>query len=503
MGENRFGVSIGVVGGGAACVSLVHYLVDKGVPGSFDVTVFEANRPVGPGLAYQQDTDILRMNRMARTMSVLAEDPEHFWKWLSSHPYYAPLYEGTDDYLPRSLFGAYLQDVFEQTRRVGLKKSISVEVVKKEVIHLYKRDRYRLMTRDGETHEFDIVILCIGHPSSIDHFNLRGNDRYVHHPYPLSPAISVIFRNDRVAVLGSSLTAVDVAIALQKQGHAGEIHLLSRTGELPSVRSEFAPCQLRYLTREAMVGILQKRGVIRLRDIIRLFRRELRPYGEDWRDVLFPHSRKRSPVEWLKRELDAARNKRRWQSVLAAANEIIEEFWLYLDEADKNRFMRDYHRLFMARRNPMPVRNAVKIHQMMQQRQLTVKGGLKHMDALSDGTFFAQFDGGEIKRYDWVINATGSSRNLELASCSGLLLSLLHNGYARRHAHGGIDVDFQTGAVVDQQGRADLRLRAVGHITCGTYYYTGSLELIAKRAEQMAAEIVDLLARSGKIAELV
>lgn len=81
-------------------------------------------------------------------------------------------------------------------------------------------------------------------------------------------------------------------------------------------------------------------------------------------------------------------------------------------------------------------------------------------------------------------------------------VSLLHNGYARRHAHGGIDVDFQTGAVVDQQGRADLRLRAVGHITCGTYYYTGSLEMIAKRAEQ-AAEIVDLLARSGKIAELV
>jgi len=230
-----------------------------------------------------------------------------------------------------------------------------------------------------------------------------------------------------------------------------------------------------------MVGILQKRGVIRLRDIVRLFRRELRPYGEDWRDVLFPHSRKRSPVEWLKRELDAAENKRKWQSVLAATNEIIEEFWLYLDEADKNRFMRDYHRLFMARRNPMPVQNAVKIHQMMQQGQLTVKGGLKHMDALSDGTFFAQFDGGEIKRYDWVINATGSSRNLERAGCSGLLLSLLHNGYARRHAHGGIDVDFQTGAVVDQQGRADLRLRAVGHITCGTYYYTGSLEMIAKR----------------------
>jgi hypothetical protein len=43
----------------------------------------------------------------------------------------------------------------------------------------------------------------------------------------------------------------------------------------------------------------------------------------------------------------------------------------------------------------------------------------------------------------------------------------------------------------------------VGHITCGTYYYTGSLEMIAKRAEKMAAGIVDLLARLGKIAELV
>ncbi|UFJ42981.1 hypothetical protein LOK74_11000 [Brevibacillus humidisoli] len=125
------------------------------------------------------------------------------------------------------------------------------------------------------------------------------------------------------------------------------------------------------------------------------------------------------------------------------------------------------------------------------------------MDAFSGGTFFAQFDEEELQSYDWVINGTGSSHSLERGNCSSLLLSLLHNGYAQKHPHGGIVVDFQTGAVVDQHGQADLHLRAVGHITCGNYYYTGSLEMIAKKCKEIARNTIELLEHSTKTAQLV
>ncbi|UFJ42980.1 FAD/NAD(P)-binding protein [Brevibacillus humidisoli] len=215
-------VSVAVVGGGAACVSLVHYLVENGSPGLLQVTVFEANGLVGPGVAYQQDSHVLLLNRVAQSMSVIAEDAAHFRKWLCSRSIHDLFYDGIHQSFPsRSLFGTYLRDVFERTLLKADQKSLPIEIVNKEVIHIQKKDQYHLMTRDGESSAFDLVILCIGHTSPIDYFN---NDQTSYQP--------------------------------------------------------------RFLTKQAITDILQKRGVVKLYDIVRLLRRELRQHGEDWHGCL-------------------------------------------------------------------------------------------------------------------------------------------------------------------------------------------------------------------------
>lgn len=71
---------------------------------------------------------------------------------------------------------------------------------------------------------------------------------------------------------------------------------------------------------------------------------------------------------------------------------------------------------------------------------------------------------------------------------------MLQDGLACRDWRGGIRVDFETGALLDSDGEPDYQLRALGHITSGTYFFVSSLEMVAKRARRIAADIASSFA---------
>src|SRR5215218_784821 len=78
-------VRLGVVGGGAAAVSLLDGLLrhgrDGGVP-PLEITLYEPAAAVGTGRAYRPDLDCALVNREAGFMSVRSADRGHFLRWL-------------------------------------------------------------------------------------------------------------------------------------------------------------------------------------------------------------------------------------------------------------------------------------------------------------------------------------------------------------------------------------------------------------------------------------
>ena len=109
--------SIAIVGGGAAGIALFNYITKKvnGNPHTrnhVNITIYEKRACVGPGIAYQNDCDVLLLNRHSKQMSVIAEEPDHFWNWYKSK--YIASFE-QEDFLPRSVFGEYLKHVFEES----------------------------------------------------------------------------------------------------------------------------------------------------------------------------------------------------------------------------------------------------------------------------------------------------------------------------------------------------------------------------------------------------
>ncbi len=130
--------------------------------------------------------------------------------------------------------------------------------------------------------------------------------------------------------------------------------------------------------------------------------------------------------------------------------------------------------------------------------QLKFSPGLKKICPKSSYTFFAHVIGNECSastkevtyEFDWIINATGPDRHVDLAR-KHLIRYLVDKGAVTCSAYGGINVDFNTSALIKPCGKKNKKFYALGHPTNGTFYFVSSLEMISNRAKKVATELVN------------
>lgn len=502
--DERF--TVAVVGAGGASVAFLHQLVALVEPAQaalMRVVIFEPRPQIGAGLAYQDDVETALLNRNAETMSVSASDYSTFSAWLrwKAHHEYAlksvTAADLTGAYVPRPTFGRFLCDFFQESCGVALRKGLKIDVIAHSVETITRGERYRLGYA-GQVLLADSVLLAVGNTGSRDHYALSGHPRFIASPYPLAHHVLPLRTASAIGIIGTGLTAVDIAVTLAAQGYRGAIDMFSHTGHLPFVRGRQGPeHRLRHLTGEALTR-LSHHGArkVSLRMVLRLLRAELRDVGCHWRELLRQDD---TPVARLRSELAAAGEVRPWQRVLSATNDVIEQVWHGLPGADRQLVMKRYARAWMARRAPMPPENARILLQMIATGQLRLLAGTPSFDRSDPSCLRAAFPGSATAcRYDHVVNATGAARWVEREQDSPLLWQLLQDGYAVQDPMGGICVDFATGAVIDEDNEPDWNMRALGHVTSGTYFFVSSLEMIARRAQHIASHILSSFALHRK-----
>ncbi|KVD81008.1 hypothetical protein WS62_25360 [Burkholderia sp. ABCPW 14] len=508
--------TIAVIGGGAASVAFLHHftrLVTPSVAARIRIEVFEPRPSVGPGLAYGEDVGALLLNRAVETMSVSASDFSTFasWvRWKSHHEDDLNALAKQDlsaTYVSRPLFGRYLCDFFQETRSIAHRKGLAIDVRHHAIRSIERSVRYRLDAGE-RIYEADSVIVAIGNTGQKDLYGLDGHPCYISTPYPLSQQLLSLAAARRICIIGASLTAVDVAVSLHKFWPDVEIHMVSPTGTLPYVKGkQVMPRPLRFLT-EASIRALTSGGArkIGLRALTRLLRAEFNAIGEDWRHLFARHD---DAVALLHDEIEYADRERAWQTILVATNGVVEQAWNALDPDGQALFLRRFARQWLARRAPMPLDNAKVLARMLDDKRLafvktpvvfdrTARASIR-LTGIGKGSSDA-YD------YDYVVNATGSAKDIDSPAISPLGWQMLRDGLAVPDWRGGIQVDFDTGAILDRSGEPDWQLRALGHITCGTYFYVSSLEMVAKRACKIAGDIVSALSENvtlrplGKVA---
>jgi uncharacterized NAD(P)/FAD-binding protein YdhS len=209
-------MDLAVVGAGAAAVCLLDSLARRATePGR--LLVFEPSPHLWRGGPYRHDLDEVRLNLPPAMMSARHGEATHFADWLRAGPHAAERY--TDELLgqsmpPRAVYGAYLEDTAEAALAVLRSAGWLVEIVRAQVTGARNGDRLTLHSAAGRDYTVDRAVLCVGSGAPHDFYGLAGAPGFTLDPYPLEDTLQGLDPAADIAVIGSGLTAMDVAVAL-------------------------------------------------------------------------------------------------------------------------------------------------------------------------------------------------------------------------------------------------------------------------------------------------
>src|SRR5271154_5806552 len=99
-----------VVIGGGFCGVVTAVNLARLTDAPLAVTVVNSGHPLGRGVAYSTRRPEHLLNVVARNMSALADQPDHFVEWLGTRSDFAHLSaaELREQFIPRRVFGDYL-----------------------------------------------------------------------------------------------------------------------------------------------------------------------------------------------------------------------------------------------------------------------------------------------------------------------------------------------------------------------------------------------------------
>ncbi|WP_428683128.1 FAD/NAD(P)-binding protein [Reyranella sp.] len=211
-------VDIAIVGGGASGVLLAAQLVRKS---NLRVALIERDAHPGLGVAYSTHCLGHLLNVRASDMTALADEPDHFVQWLARDGRGF----GPTDFVPRAIYGQYLQDLLADTVR---RSDGRLEMIGGVVVGIrHEKDGVEVDIEDHVPLRARKAVLATGHrPPSKDSGAYRGN------PWR-EDAIAGLVPDASILLIGTSLTMIDVLISLLEHGHKGPIVALSRRGLVP------------------------------------------------------------------------------------------------------------------------------------------------------------------------------------------------------------------------------------------------------------------------------
>ncbi|GIH20158.1 FAD/NAD(P)-binding protein [Rugosimonospora africana] len=419
-----------VVGGGCSGVLAAVQLLRHGTG---RVTMVEPDTTLGAGVAYRTPVAAHVLNSRAATMSGDPEDPDDFLAWTRRRG--IPLRAA--GFAVRRDYGRYLHDLLDAA---AVDNPGRFTHVRARVTGLGLGAGIQILTDGGTALRADRVVLAIGHTSPSQPHQLSdsaaGHPGYV--PDPWRPgALDAIPLERPVLLLGTGLTAVDVALALQIRGMRAPIHAISRHGLLPLVH-----------TAEPTTAPI---GLPPTADSLAAVIRQLR---------------------------QTARRAADWRDIVDGTRPTVNALWAGLSLEDRRRFLRHACRYWEIHRHRMAPSVAVVVRGMLADGALRVQAATLSTVTAEAEQLLVEARSGTRWRVGTVVNCTGRGS----AARSALGRRLLADGLARPDPLGvGVDVDAD-GRLVSAAGRGHDRILVIGALRRGQWWETDAVPEIRAQA---------------------
>jgi hypothetical protein len=303
------------------------------------VTIFEKSHTAPKGVAYSTKNPNHLLNVPAIGMGVVFEGREDFFEWLCAKGYN---YQKTD-FVPRQIFGIYLEEILDRALKIAEEKNISVEFRKKEISEIclekkvgekYGRDYFVI-----DSDVFSACVLAVGSEFKNQKKVFWQND------------LEKYLDEKEIHILGCGLTAIDAAISLRDLKYSGKIFLHSRRGKLSQ------PHKISDFGKKTNSPLALEDADLPLSKIFHKF-------------------------------VSACRKEENWRVAFDSFRPLTQRFWVSLDAEKKRRFLRHCFRWWGIHRHRCPEVQFAAINQMIESGQLTISKGKTDLSKAIDCTGF-------------------------------------------------------------------------------------------------------------------
>lgn len=488
--------TIAIVGAGFSGVAVAWNLLQQ-LPPQSRLLLISNEAVIGRGLAYGTPSPHHLLNVPAARMGIAVDDEGGFLRFLQQ----LGLPFQTGDFVPRNLYGAYLQRVLGEQRALASARQISLEILYDEVQELQTMSTEPVAANCAGTNSplpglnlklskagsipAHRVVLALGNfaPRPLvyeaeDGMQAQAQKHLLQSPWDFSCLMSIPV-DARVLLLGSGLTAVDVLLQLRHLGHRGQVTMLSRRGLLAQAHRSSSHTGIASVPAEFVTGMLKLRSIPALLKYFRQAQRQLQATsGLDWRDLL------------------------------AAMRPVTAEIWQALPQAEQRRFLRHLQALWDSHRHRMAAPVAEHVQQELQQQSLQVQAGrLQHLRYRAEYAAHAEpgpcwhvasqarsHTVSKTQLFDYVINCTGPVTALR-AQTQGLIAALYQQGcICADAAELGLMIkpDYQVQAVEARQTLAGVYY--IGPLLKAQYWEATAVPELRMHAARLAEHLLRSLA---------
>ena len=392
---------VAIIGGGFSGIALAAQLVRRG-NSRLAITLLEAGARLGRGLAYDTTVDSHLLNSPADQMSLYSDKPEHFIDWSRRNGEPIP-HAG---FARRRSYGAYLEDSLlgglVHTGRVDFSAQLQTRVLD----IMQSGSGFVVMLADGRHLDCDAVVIATGNPLPADPLTASlapHSPRYRRNPWEQRDVASM-GADDRVLLIGTGLTMVDVALALDAGGHRGAIDAISRRGLLPRAHTD----RKEHLPPHLHVRLVEGLASWTLREVLGAVRGSID---------------------------DAAQRGYSWHAVFDVLRPLTPALWSAMSAPDRERFVKWLRPFWEVHRHRMAPAPAATITAMQAEGRLSIRAGrITRAFTQGDSIVVEQRLRGESARrqecYSWIVNCTGPA--FDRASSRVLERHLIDRGMLRQ-----------------------------------------------------------------------
>ncbi|KUO20868.1 lycopene cyclase [Streptomyces dysideae] len=448
-----------MVGAGAAGAAVAVQLCETAARrgSQLDIFLVDPAPEAGRGTAYSTQDPRHRLNVPAGNMSCYPDDPGHFVRWLCRHGEPGAT---AADFVPRHRYGSYLADTLGRAI-IAAHRTVRVRRLRTRAVGLAWQDGTAAVAlADGTTVSTDAVVLATGPHAPGTGWapdGLRGSERLVADPWAPGALEEILADGcpTDILLVGTGLTAVDVALTADRLGHT--VHAVSPSGRLPQAHAVAPPPAL---APEPLRG-LSLNGLRTA--VLRHIGRAVRAHGD-------------------------------WRPGLDGLRPVTAALWASLTSDERAEFIRRDGSLWNNHRHRMPPVTAEAVDRMRRMRRLRLYAGrVTAARTRADGSLavrLSRTDGGAPHDLSvgWVVNCTGSVPHA-VDTADPLWQSLLDSGAAVRGPL-GMGVATDDGRLVGTGGRAHLPLWTLGAPRRGELWETTAMPEIRVQAAAVAESLL-------------